>query len=333
MGKHRSAFAVLALFLAGPAVAADKADFTEIDKHALAATADDEKTLASLARYLAGPCKTDTDKARAAYRWVTDRIAYDVDAYLAGRATDESAETALKRRMATCGGSVNLYLDLCKRMGLEAVKVNGHVKIDGVPSDRVFTDRRYIHTWNAVNLAGAWKLVDTTWGAGTVEGKVFVKGFNPYYFCTPPDRLLFTHLPTDRKWQLVEKPISDAEFLRRPMVGPALMETNVSTKDLLAAADGKDFAGFPIVGTGGRGQFTEARFPLNKTLKAGEEYVFEFRSATLADMAIVIEGQAIAFEKNGDKLTAKVTARKGKLAVGVKVKEGRYDAVLLYMVE
>ncbi len=78
---------------------------------------------------------------------------------------------------------------------------------------------------------------------------------------------------------------------------------------------------------------TEARVPLNKTLKAGEEYVFEFTSATLNELVIINEGQITPFEKNGDKLTLKVTARKGKLAVGADGKEGQYAAVLLYMVE
>ncbi len=56
---------VLALLLVGPNVAAGKEAFAKIDKHALAAGEDDEKTVATLAKYLAGPCKTDADKARA----------------------------------------------------------------------------------------------------------------------------------------------------------------------------------------------------------------------------------------------------------------------------
>ncbi len=333
MGNHRSAFAVLALFLVGPAVAADKADFAEIDKHALAATADDEKTLAALARYLARPCKTDTDKARAAYRWVTDRIAYDVEGVLTGRLGDPSAEAALKRRVAYCEGYANLYLDLCKRMGLQVVRVRGHAILDGDAANRVPTDRN-THTWNAVKLDGTWKLVDTTLGSDPTPDKKFRKRFNPYFFCTPPDRMLFTHLPTEPRLQFVEKPISGVEFLRRPAVHYVLLGLNVPTKDLLATAADKAFAGFPLADGRSLGKFTEARIPLNKTLKAGEKYVFEFTSTTVNDLVIVInEGQPIFFEKNGDKLTLKVTASKGKLFVATKRKEGEYDGVLIYMVE
>jgi hypothetical protein len=333
VSSHPTALAVLALFLVGPAVAADKADFTEIDKHALAATGDDEKTLEALAKYLAGPCKTDADKARAAYRWVTDRIAYDVDAYLARRAGDTSAEATLKRRMAVCEGYANLYLDLCKRMGLQVVKVRGYVNADGDAANRVLADRS-LHTWNAVTLDGTWKLVDPTFGAGGVEGKEFRKHFYPYYFCTPPDRMLFTHLPKEPRWQLVEKPISDVEFLRRPAVPDSVLQLNVSTKDLLAVVADKAFTGFPVAYTRSDFNSTDVRIPLNKTLKAGEEYVFEFTpAAALNDLIIVNGGLAIPFEKNGDKLTLKVTAKKGQLVVATNEKDGRYNGVVLYMVE
>ena len=43
-----------------------------------------------LADYLARPCKTDRDKARAAYRWITDRIAYDAEAFFTGKRGDNS---------------------------------------------------------------------------------------------------------------------------------------------------------------------------------------------------------------------------------------------------
>src|SRR5262249_29933569 len=57
-----------------PALANTLSPDADIDKHALAATADDEASLDQLAQYLARPCKSDRDKARAIYRWITDRI-------------------------------------------------------------------------------------------------------------------------------------------------------------------------------------------------------------------------------------------------------------------
>jgi hypothetical protein len=113
-----------------------------------------------------------------------------------------------------------------------------------------------------------------------------------------------------------------------------LLELNVPTKELLAAATDKAFAGYPVACAGGLGKFTEARIPLNKTLKAGEEYVFEFTPAAHNDMAIVInDKQVIPFEKNGDKLTLKVTANKGKLLVVTMKADGGYDGVVIYMVK
>ena len=46
------------------------------DRHALQAPAEEEKTVAGLARYLVKPARNDRDKARLIFRWVTSRIDY-----------------------------------------------------------------------------------------------------------------------------------------------------------------------------------------------------------------------------------------------------------------
>src|SRR5262245_18744248 len=89
----------------GAEPAAEKADgYEELDRHALQAPAEAEASLAKLARYLAGPCKTDRDKARVVFRWIADRIAYDTEAVAAGRPGTRDAAGVLKSRKAACEG-------------------------------------------------------------------------------------------------------------------------------------------------------------------------------------------------------------------------------------
>lgn len=72
------------------------------------------------------------------------------------------------------------------------------------------------HAWNAVKIGGKWGLVDSAWGAGHVndEGR-FVPRFTDHYFLTPPDEFICDHFPDDPRWQLLERPISPAEYLSR----------------------------------------------------------------------------------------------------------------------
>ena len=77
------------------------------------------------------------------------------------------------------------------------------------------------HAWNAVMLDGEWKLLDCTWGAGFVNGNDFHRSYSDFYFCADPKEFLTSHFPDDEKWQLVDRPISRADFdVLSPIKGP-----------------------------------------------------------------------------------------------------------------
>ncbi|MCS7045368.1 MAG: transglutaminase-like domain-containing protein, partial [Gemmataceae bacterium] len=79
--RNLGALALSLWWLAAWCPAQDAKPYKAIDQHALKAPPEAEASLDSLAEYLAKPCKTDRDKARAIYRWITDRIAYDVERF------------------------------------------------------------------------------------------------------------------------------------------------------------------------------------------------------------------------------------------------------------
>ena len=116
-----------------------------------------------------------------------------------------------------------------KEAGLKVEYVRG--RAGGVTSDPNETNS---HAWNAVKLAGGWKLLDATWGAGGLgEDRKFHKEFKPYFFLTPADQMLVTHFPTDPKWQLVLPTISEAEFLKRPKRMPEFYQLGLKVDELV----------------------------------------------------------------------------------------------------
>lgn len=74
------------------------------------------------------------------------------------------------------------------------------------------------HSWNAVNVYNQWYLVDCDWSARyytnkdlRVENLKYV--LNTFYFLTEPSRFIFTHLPDEAKWQLLDTPITYTTIL------------------------------------------------------------------------------------------------------------------------
>ncbi|MBF8266880.1 MAG: TGc protein [Dehalococcoidia bacterium] len=197
-----------------------------IDQYALAAPDSAEQSIKALASYLVSPAQDDFEKARAIYRWVTGNISYDFAAYLSKSYGDQSAEAVLKRRTGVCGGYANLFQALGKAAGLQVEVVEGLSKGYGYVNNQL--DKEPNHAWNAAHVNGLWYLVDSTWGSGTItEAKEFERRFDDYYFLVLPQQLIYTHIPTDPRWQLLTSPVTQEQFLALPRVWPRFFESGL----------------------------------------------------------------------------------------------------------
>ena len=68
------------------------------------------------------------------------------------------------------------------------------------------------HEWNILRFNKVYYQMDSTWGAGHLNGNQFVKSLNEFYFCPIPERLISTHHPDEDKWQLLYPFVSLQEF-------------------------------------------------------------------------------------------------------------------------
>lgn len=190
-------------------------DLSKVDKHALLTPASVEGSLPELASYLTKPFSTDIEKSRAIYRWITDNVAYDTQSFFSNgfRNADMSAKNVLQDRKSVCDGYSRLFTSLAELAGLEAVKISGYAKGFGFSPGQKFEEGAN-HAWNAVKIKGEWKLLDSTWGAGYVDGgsKSFKKKFTDFYFLTSPDEFIYDHLPDEEEWQLLNNSLTGKEY-------------------------------------------------------------------------------------------------------------------------
>lgn len=187
-----------------------------VDQRSLSTPARYEKNLAELAGYLCPPQYSDEQKARAIFRWVADRIVYDVDGLRQDKLPSQKPEDVLRSRRAVCEGYARLYQALGERAGLQVTFISGRSSFnDALPFK--LPSNVAGHGWNAVMVKGRWRLLDVTWAAGAVDAQArFQKSYNDFWFLTAPEQFVFTHFPKDSRWQMLSDPWDRQRFDSSP---------------------------------------------------------------------------------------------------------------------
>ncbi len=164
------------------------------------------------------------DTARGIYDWMTENIKYDVKELKRveeankkrGQKTKKSQEeweesllkSVIKKKKGVCQGYSILFDAIAKELGLPSAIITGYVKDnDGKILNKIG------HSWNAIKTDGRWILVDATWGAGYLnERGKFIKANKDNWYDVDPSEMIKRHMPYDPLWQLLEDPVSYAEF-------------------------------------------------------------------------------------------------------------------------
>jgi transglutaminase-like putative cysteine protease len=229
-GKAAAGKRTLAAWLEEARAAAKQAaghDHSAIDDHARAASADAAMAVPKLAAHFLKKAKTDREKARAAAVWMAEHIAYDAEA----ASGPKPAEAALRQKRGDGVALAALYDALARACGLKAQVIPGNTRV--LESDRFFARATHTtptginyaaHAWNAVMVEGRWRFVDPTYFCAPRGGKVQpgkARPFDATYFLAAPQRLIWTHLPDDERWELLARPVKLKEHLGMAMVRPA----------------------------------------------------------------------------------------------------------------
>ena len=157
------------------------------------------------------------EKSFVIFLWISENISYDAVSYYNGADVDCTPEGVYRKGKTVCSGYSHLYKDFSDYLGLEVLCVKCYAK--GVSYQQGERPKKETnHEYNVIKLNNKWYPIDSTWGAGHIEDRRFVKCYNEYYFLTDPETFIKTHFPQEEKWQLTKKRYTLEEFLEWPKV-------------------------------------------------------------------------------------------------------------------
>lgn len=172
-----------------------------------------EVSIQAVARYMKAQEADPHRRFKALHDYVVTRVAYDFESLEPGKRRPQDADTVFRDRRGVCAGYANLLSALGREAGFEITNVSGRTRAEDGNLAGSF------HAWNAVQIEGAWYLVDPTWNAGGKVDGAFRFNYRTTYLFTPPKIFSVDHLPSTPGWQL-QQPISQGHFVRQPYLSP-----------------------------------------------------------------------------------------------------------------
>ena len=196
-----------------------------------------------LAKQLASLGKTDREKVRAIFRWITEHIDYNVMRFIRGKKKPHSfynepddssvalpslnervSAKVLNTRVAFCEGYSRLFKTLCDHAGIKAEVIYGYARTN---NNRKFAVN---HTWNSVFIDSSWYLLDVTWASGVVSyGNEYIRQYNDFYFLTSPSDFIRDHYPEDLQWTLLSDPPVYREYAQSPFRYSGFIKAGLSS--------------------------------------------------------------------------------------------------------
>ena len=156
------------------------------------------------------PAKNEIEKAWLIYFWICENIVYDAEGFRTNNYSLNDSDSVFNEGKAVCEGYSNIFLHLCKGLGIECKKIIGYAKGFGFDIGKKFDESN--HAWNAIKINNKWRYVESTWGAGSVSFDFkFTKRFKPHYFLTPADIFIFTHFSDQDQDQATRMSLKEFE--------------------------------------------------------------------------------------------------------------------------
>ena len=288
-----------------------------VDKNGVSPTKYD---YTSVARQITEGCATKYDQAKAIYRWLCANISYDTTYSI------YTADECWEQRRGVCQAYSELFYRLGEPLGLKVRIISGTSKTEDDPAGS--------HAWVFVVTEGRSTgiLIDPTWGAGTVKGKVFTRNDNDMsWFDVDPYWMIFTHFPDDDKFQLIDSSISREQFYSLPEIRPIWGEYGAEAREFFSHCMTHN-DGMPQIYDTAKGLIEIVSIPMQKTLRIGHTCPFVLKKLAGCEIAVINNGIHTDWETSPDGLCRIIftPSESGELLLSIRQDDGPYWSFLKY---
>lgn len=268
---------------------------------------------------------TAYDKYHAIYRWLCDSISYDITYRY------NTADEAYLYRRGMCQAYSELFCRLAEVQGLRAELVQGRSKSDSGLDDGSG------HSWIvAYTEDGRGILIDPTWGAGSVENRSFIHRANDEsWFDVRPEWFIFTHIPSNEAFQLLNRKVSFSEFEALPALKPFYAAYGYDAAKTLNRYLGGGTVDMPKIYH--NLHIVSASVPRKSRLEVGQYCSValdtDYTPEELAFAGEATNGNNGVWERQGDRIYGTVLiTRGGRLVIGNRKPAGGYNVLVEYEV-
>lgn len=180
--------------------------------------------------YICRPYRSDVQRLRAIFTWVSERIAWEDD--FEGQ-IDTRRVVQAKRG---CSEEIAfLVQDLCRAVGLHAEIVRGYLKAPGEALD-LDTLARPNHWWNAAICDGQWRIIDCSLARPSHPKRSLYSSANGHvaelwYFLARPLEVCYTHIPLLPEQQHIVPPVPHEVLATLPCACPPSFKNSVELAD------------------------------------------------------------------------------------------------------
>jgi hypothetical protein len=180
--------------------------------------------------YVCRPYKSDVQRLRAIFTWVSERIAWE-EAF--------EGEVDTKRVIQTRRGSPEevavLVMEMCAAVGIRCEAVPGFLKTPGEVLELGVVPHTN-HWWNAVAVDGEWRIMDCSLASSTHPRRSMYSSCSNqtaegWWFLTRTSEICWTHIPEYPEQQHMCPPVAHDILLALPCVCPPFFKQGLEFTD------------------------------------------------------------------------------------------------------
>lgn len=180
--------------------------------------------------YVCRPYRSDVQRLRAIFTWVSEKVAWDED--FEGQV---DARRVIQMKRGCAEEVAVLVMEMCMAMGIHAEIVRGFLKIPGEVMDKECNPQPN-HWWNAVIVDNGWRIIDCSLASHTnpKRSKLSSAGSQVAetgWFLTRPMEICYTHIPVILEQQHICPPVAPEFLLALPSTSPTYFKNGIQLID------------------------------------------------------------------------------------------------------